>query len=176
MKNIIFVCFDLLLSGICVYLILRVGSLKVTDLPMGCYCISNICCLFQILPFFSKVILFSSLFISSIISQGDLLLFLRGILSDHITKTDKYWYIDKIKLYYYCFQGSSWSGFYGSWINNYLCKSVPITTKVMSSKPVHGEVYWIQHYAINFVSDLRQIGGFLWVLRFPQPIKRTSTI
>ena len=169
MKNIIFVCFDLLLSGICVYLILRVGSLKVTDLPMGCYCISNICCLFQILLFFSKVILFSSLFISSLISQGG-----SSIIS--ITKTDKYWYIDKIKSYYYCFQGSSWSGFYGSWINNYLCKSVPITTKVMSSKPVHGEVYSIQHYAIKFVSDLRQIGGFLRLLRFPQPIKLTSTI
>jgi hypothetical protein len=24
----------------------------------------------------------------------------------------------------------------------------------------------VQHYAIKFVSDLRQVGGFLWVLRF----------
>ena len=24
-----------------------------------------------------------------------------------------------------------------------------------------------QHYVIKFVSDLRQVGGFLWVLRFP---------
>ena len=41
---------------------------------------------------------------------------------------------------------------------------VPITTKVVSSNPAHGEVYSIQHYAIKFVSDLRQVGGFLWVL------------
>ena len=34
-------------------------------------------------------------------------------------------------------------------------KSVPISTKVMSSNPVHGEVYSI-HYIIKFVSDLRQ--------------------
>ena len=34
-----------------------------------------------------------------------------------------------------------------------------ITTKVVRSKPVHGEVYSIQHYVIKFVSDLRQ-GGF----------------
>jgi hypothetical protein len=30
-----------------------------------------------------------------------------------------------------------------------------------------GEVYSIQHYVIKFVSDLRQVNGFLWVLRFP---------
>ena len=28
-----------------------------------------------------------------------------------------------------------------------------------------GEVYLIQYYVIKFVSDLRQVGGFLWVLR-----------
>ena len=33
-------------------------------------------------------------------------------------------------------------------------QSVPITTKVVSSKPVCGEVYSIQHYVIKFVSDL----------------------
>ena len=30
-----------------------------------------------------------------------------------------------------------------------------------------------QHYVIKFVSDLRQVGGFLRVLRFPPPIKLT---
>jgi hypothetical protein len=29
----------------------------------------------------------------------------------------------------------------------------------------------VQHYVIKFVSDLRQVGGFLRVLRFPPPIK-----
>ena len=34
-------------------------------------------------------------------------------------------------------------------------QSVPITTKVVSSKPVHGEVYSMQHYVIKLiVSDL----------------------
>ena len=46
-------------------------------------------------------------------------------------------------------------------------QSVPITTKVVSSNPVHSEVFSIQHYVIKFVSDLRQVGGFLRVLRFP---------
>ena len=32
--------------------------------------------------------------------------------------------------------------------------------------PIHGEVYSIQHYVVKFVSDLRQVDGFLWVLRF----------
>jgi hypothetical protein len=54
-------------------------------------------------------------------------------------------------------------------IYNYLyMQSVPIATKVMSSNPVHGEVYSKQHYVI--ISDLWQLGSFLWVLRFPPPI------
>ena len=55
-------------------------------------------------------------------------------------------------------------------------QSVPITTKVVSSNPIHGEVYSIQHYVIKFVSDLRQVGGFRWVLQFPAPIKLIATI
>ena len=39
-----------------------------------------------------------------------------------------------------------------------------------------GEVYSIQHYVIKFVSDLRKVGGLLWVLLFPPPIKLTATI
>jgi len=39
-------------------------------------------------------------------------------------------------------------------------QSVPITTKVASSIPVHGEVHSIQHYVIKFVSDLRQVVVF----------------
>ena len=50
-------------------------------------------------------------------------------------------------------------------------QSMPITTKVVSSNLAHGEVYSIQHYVIKFVSDLRQVGGFLPVVRFPSPIK-----
>ena len=37
---------------------------------------------------------------------------------------------------------------------------VHITTKVVSSNPVHGEEYSMQYYGIQFVSDLRQVGGF----------------
>ena len=38
---------------------------------------------------------------------------------------------------------------------------MPIKTKVVSSKPIHGEVYSMQHYVIKFVSDLRQVDGYL---------------
>ena len=31
-----------------------------------------------------------------------------------------------------------------------------------SSNPVYGEVYSIQHYVIKFVSDLGQVGDFLY--------------
>jgi hypothetical protein len=52
-------------------------------------------------------------------------------------------------------------------------QSVSITTDVVSSNLDQGEV---QHYVIKFVSDLRQVGGFLRVLRFPPLIKLTATI
>jgi hypothetical protein len=55
-------------------------------------------------------------------------------------------------------------------------QSVPITIKVVSSNPAHGKVCSIQHYVLKFVSDLRQVGGFLRVLRLPPPIKLTAMI
>jgi hypothetical protein len=68
--------------------------------------------------------------------------------------------------------GTSWS-----WVYNYLCNKVPITTKIVSSNPVQGEVYSIQHCVIKFVSDLRQVGSFLRVfIRFPPPIKLTEIL
>ena len=38
------------------------------------------------------------------------------------------------------------------------------------------EVFSIQHYVIKFISDLRQVGGFLRLLLFPPPIKLTAMI
>ena len=43
------------------------------------------------------------------------------------------------------------------------------------SNPAHGEVYSTQLYVIKF-SELRQVGGFLRVFRFPPTIKLTATI
>ena len=43
-------------------------------------------------------------------------------------------------------------------------QSVPIANKVVSSNPTRA----IQHYVIKFVSDLRQVGGFLRVLFLDQ--------
>jgi hypothetical protein len=40
-------------------------------------------------------------------------------------------------------------------------QAVPITIKVVSSNLVHGDMYSMQHYVIKFVSDLRQVSGFL---------------
>jgi hypothetical protein len=52
-------------------------------------------------------------------------------------------------------------------------ESMPIIIKVESSITVHGDVYSIQHYVIQFVSDLCQVSAFLWV---PPPIKLIATI
>ena len=48
-----------------------------------------------------------------------------------------------------------------------------ITIKVLSLSPVHSEAYSIQHYVIKIVSDMRQVSGFLRVLRFAPLIKLT---
>ena len=55
-------------------------------------------------------------------------------------------------------------------------QSVPITTKVVSSNLAHGEAYLTELYVTKVDSDIRQIGGFLPVIRFPPPIKLTATI
>ena len=55
-------------------------------------------------------------------------------------------------------------------------QSVPITTYIVSLGPRSDEVYWIQHYVIKFISDLRQVGGFLRPPQFPPSIKLTATI
>ena len=43
-------------------------------------------------------------------------------------------------------------------IYNYLCNQCISPSKVVSSNLAHGEVYWIQHYVIKIVSDLRAAG------------------
>ena len=53
---------------------------------------------------------------------------------------------------------------------------VPIATEVVSSNPAQTRCTQIQYYVIKFVSDLRQVGGFLWVLWFPPPITLAATI
>jgi len=53
-------------------------------------------------------------------------------------------------------------------------QSVSITTKVVSSATVHGEVYSIQHNVIKCVSDPRKVNGFLRILRFPPSTKLTA--
>ena len=60
-------------------------------------------------------------------------------------------------------------------LQNVPVQSLHIITKVVSSNPIHGEVCSIQHYVIKFVSDLRQVSGFLSVLQFRPPIKLTAT-
>ena len=43
-------------------------------------------------------------------------------------------------------------------------------------EPHSGEVYSIQHDVIKYVSVFRQVGGFLRVLLFLEPIKLIATI
>jgi hypothetical protein len=54
------------------------------------------------------------------------------------------------------YQGPSWSWWYGSWINNYLCNQFLSPLKFVSSNSADGKVYSIQHYVIKFVLDVRQ--------------------
>jgi hypothetical protein len=52
-------------------------------------------------------------------------------------------------------------------------QSVPITTKAVSVNTAHSEALMIQHYVKKFVSNIRQVGGLLWVLQFP-PSNKTG--
>jgi hypothetical protein len=44
---------------------------------------------------------------------------------------------------------------------NNISASLSMTTKVVSSSLVHDVVYSIKLYVIKFISDLRQVSGFL---------------
>jgi hypothetical protein len=57
----------------------------------------------------------------------------------------------------------------------------PVTNFLLAQKNFFGPAkgllsFQALHYVIKFVSDLRQVSGFLRVLRFPPPIKLTATI
>jgi hypothetical protein len=47
-----------------------------------------------------------------------------------------------------------------------------INTILMQRLYVRG----VQQYMLKFVSDLKQVGGFLRILRFPPPIKLTALL
>ena len=79
-------------------------------------------------------------------------------------------YIHLLQLYWLntnfstSFKISQMRGHCGRMLDSQLpVQSVPISTKVVSSNPVHYEVYSIQHYVIKFVSDLWQVVRFLQV-------------
>jgi len=72
---------------------------------------------------------------------------------------------------YIIYRGLPWPWSCGSWIYNYLCNQY-LSPLMLWDPSGRG----VQHYVIKFVSDLRQVGGFLRVLQFPPPIKLTSTI
>jgi hypothetical protein len=51
-----------------------------------------------------------------------------------------------------------------------------IKVALNTTAPANIEVYSMHHSVIKFVSNLRQVGGFLRILRFLSPIKLTATI
>jgi hypothetical protein len=56
-------------------------------------------------------------------------------------------------------------------------QSVSITTNVVSLNPAQaGCTHYNIIHVIKFVSDLRQVSGFLQEHRFPPPIKLTAMI
>ena len=54
-------------------------------------------------------------------------------------------------------------------------QSVPITTRVVSSNPIHGEVHSIHHYVIKFVGDVLKGDGFLRVSTTNETDRRDLT-
>jgi len=60
---------------------------------------------------------------------------------------------------------------YGSWIYNAISAYHHWCCEFASRSGRN-----VQYYVIKFVSDLRQVDGFLRVIRFPPPIQLTATI
>ena len=93
-------------------------------------------------------------------------------------------YMNMLTIFIHLFIKSSIIYFYKdklSWLiseglqhsNLHSCSVSPLVADRGSSNPAYGEVYTIQHYVIELVSDLRQVSVFFRVLRFPPLIKLT---
>ena len=63
-------------------------------------------------------------------------------------------------------KGSSWSWSHGCWIYNYLCNQCLSQLTLWVWIPLMERCTRYNIYVINFISNWRQVGGFLWVLRF----------
>ena len=59
----------------------------------------------------------------------------------------------------------SWSWPYGIWFYSYLCTQFLSPLKLRVFKSSSDEVYSLQHYVIKFVSDLKQVGSNLRMLK-----------
>ena len=71
--------------------------------------------------------------------------------------------------------GPSWWWSYDSWIYNCLCNQCLSPLLLWIRIPFMGKSTWYNIYD-KVVSDLRQVGGFLIVRRFPPSINLTATI
>ena len=78
-------------------------------------------------------------------------------------------------LYILLIEGPSWSWSYASWIYNYLYNQCLSPLTLWGRIPLKRGVLDTT-LCYKFVSDLRQVCGFLWILRFSPPIKLTATI
>jgi hypothetical protein len=59
---------------------------------------------------------------------------------------------------------------------NYSTNINKINNHLSPKESINSDGQQIQHYVIKFVSDLRQVSDFLWVLWFLLPIKLTAMI
>jgi len=75
-----------------------------------------------------------------------------------------------------CWKEPSRSWSYGSWIFNYLCNQCLSPLKLWVRTLFMARCTWYNILWYNFVTDLRQVSGFLRVLQVPPPIKLTTTI
>ena len=66
--------------------------------------------------------------------------------------------------------------FLSAFHKDYLTTNFNLTTKITRTIAIIPQVYSIQHYVIKFVSDLRQVSGFLRVPQFYPPIKLTDIL
>ena len=66
--------------------------------------------------------------------------------------------------------------FLSPFYKDYITTNFNLTTKITLTIKILPQVYSIQHFVIKFVSDLRQVNGFLLVLQFSPPIKLTDIL
>jgi hypothetical protein len=156
-------------KSLCMYNDLHTG-ITIVDYVMWLWLSNELCCIICIYIFYRKMYIQSSPLINEIGCEEKSFIFILNRL--FIPNQQLFEYISDLVILKFCYIENR-----GSHGHDRMVVRLTTTYAINCEFESHtGGMHSIHHYVIKFVSDMRQVCGFLQVPRFPPPIKLTATI